>query len=154
MMVYVLTTIKICHLFSLLCQRRWVVENDRKRCSHFENRCNHTKLVENKIIDFSVSIHSPLLFSKKKYQVFWSSLGSCQLQLHCVKTVQLPIFFWLYFPVFRLNTEFYSVNLHIQSEYKKTWTRTNSLLDTFHAVQPGHLSYDCVKNSAKKYYQY
>ena len=29
---------------------------------------------------------------------------------------------------------FYSVNLRIQSEYRKKWTRNNSILDTFHAV--------------------
>ena len=31
-----------------------------------------------------------------------------------------------YFPVFRLNTEIYSVNLRIQSEYRKIRTRNNS----------------------------
>ena len=37
-----------------------------------------------------------------------------------------------HFPVFRLNTEIFSVNLRIQSDYRKVLTRNN--LDTFHAV--------------------
>ena len=36
-----------------------------------------------------------------------------------------------YFLVFRLNTGIYSVNLHIQSEYRKIWTRNNSLFGHF-----------------------
>ena len=36
-----------------------------------------------------------------------------------------------YFPVFGLNTEIYSVNLRIQSEYRKIWTRKNSVYGHF-----------------------
>ena len=36
-----------------------------------------------------------------------------------------------YFPVFRLNTQIYGINLCIQSEYRKIWTRNNSLLRHF-----------------------
>ena len=36
-----------------------------------------------------------------------------------------------YFPVFGLNTEFYSVNLRIQSEYRKIQTRNNPLFGHF-----------------------
>ena len=36
-----------------------------------------------------------------------------------------------YFPVFRLNTEIYSVNLRIQSKYRKIWTRNNSIFEHF-----------------------
>ena len=36
-----------------------------------------------------------------------------------------------YFPVFGLNTEFYSVNLRIQSEYRKIQTRNNSVFGHF-----------------------
>ena len=36
-----------------------------------------------------------------------------------------------YFPVFGLNTEVYSVNLHIQSEYRKIWTRKTSIFGHF-----------------------
>ena len=39
-----------------------------------------------------------------------------------------------YFPVFGLNTETYSANLHIHSEYRKIRTRKIPYLDTFHAV--------------------
>ena len=36
-----------------------------------------------------------------------------------------------YFPVFGLNTEIYSVNLRIQSEYRKIRTRNNSVFGQF-----------------------
>ena len=36
-----------------------------------------------------------------------------------------------YFPVFRLNTQNYGINLCIQSEYRKIWTRNNSLFRHF-----------------------
>ena len=36
-----------------------------------------------------------------------------------------------YFPVFGLNMEIYSVNLRIQPEYGKIWTRKNSVLGHF-----------------------
>ena len=36
-----------------------------------------------------------------------------------------------YFPAFGLNTEVYCVNLHIQSEYGKIWTRKNSVFRHF-----------------------
>ena len=39
-----------------------------------------------------------------------------------------------YFPVFRLNTEIYRINLRIQSEYMKMHTRKTPHLDIFHAL--------------------
>ena len=36
-----------------------------------------------------------------------------------------------YYPVFRLNTEIYSLNLRIQSEYRKIRTRNNSVFGHF-----------------------
>ena len=36
-----------------------------------------------------------------------------------------------YFPVFELNTEIYSVNLRIQSEYRKIRIRKNSVFGHF-----------------------
>ena len=39
-----------------------------------------------------------------------------------------------YFPVFELNTEIYSVNLRIQSEYRKIRTRKNSVFGHFHVM--------------------
>ena len=44
------------------------------------------------------------------------------------------IFSGPYFPVFRMNTEIYRVNLRIQSEYGKIRTRKN-YLNTFHALK-------------------
>ena len=36
-----------------------------------------------------------------------------------------------FFPVFRLNTDIYGVNLHKQSEYSKIQTRNNSVFGHF-----------------------
>ena len=36
-----------------------------------------------------------------------------------------------YFPVFELNTEIHGLNLRIQFEYKKIWTRKNSVFGHF-----------------------
>ena len=36
-----------------------------------------------------------------------------------------------YFPVFRLNMEIYSGNLHIQFEYRKIWTKNYSVFGHF-----------------------
>ena len=36
-----------------------------------------------------------------------------------------------FFPVFGLNMEIYSVNLRIQTEYRKIWTRENSVFGHF-----------------------
>ena len=43
--------------------------------------------------------------------------------IHCVKSVKYVVFSGPYFPVFWLSTEIYSVNLRIQSEYRKIQTR-------------------------------
>ena len=50
------------------------------------------------------------------------------------KVSKYGVFSGPYFPVFGLNTEIYSVNLRIQSEYPKIRIRKNSYLDTFDAV--------------------
>ena len=45
------------------------------------------------------------------------------------------VFSGTYFPIFQLNTEIYGVNLRIQSEYRKIWTRKNSIFAHFlHSV--------------------
>ena len=51
-----------------------------------------------------------------------------------MKSVQIRSFFWSVFSLFELNTEFYSVNLCIQSEYRKIRTRKTPYLDPFHKV--------------------
>ena len=53
---------------------------------------------------------------------------------HCVKNVQMRTFSGPYFPVFGLNTEIYSVNLRIQSKYRKIRTRKTPHLDDFYAL--------------------
>ena len=47
--------------------------------------------------------------------------------IHCVKRVISGP----YFPVFGLNTEIYEVDLRIQSEYGKIWTRNNFIFGHF-----------------------
>ena len=46
------------------------------------------------------------------------------------KVSKYGVFSGPYFPVFGLNTE-YSVNLHVQSEYRNIWTRKNSVFGHF-----------------------
>ena len=47
------------------------------------------------------------------------------------KVSKYRVFSSLYFPVFKLNTEIYGVNLGIKSEYRKIQTRKNSALGLF-----------------------
>ena len=48
------------------------------------------------------------------------------------------VFSGLYFPVFRLNTEIYSVNLRIQSKCRKIRTRKNSVFGHFSRCENSH----------------
>ena len=48
-----------------------------------------------------------------------------------------------YFPLLGLNTVIYSVHPRIQSEYRKTWTRNNSVF--------GHFSNSVINNLIKSY---
>ena len=50
------------------------------------------------------------------------------------KTTASEVFSGPYFPAFRLNTERYSVSLHIHSECRKIQTKITSNTGTFHAV--------------------
>ena len=50
---------------------------------------------------------------------------------HYIKRVRIRGFSGLYFPVFGLNMEIYSVNLHIQPEYGKMWIKTTPSTDSF-----------------------
>ena len=47
------------------------------------------------------------------------------------KVSKYEVIFGVYFHIFRLNTETYSVNVRIQSEYRKIRTRNNSILGHF-----------------------
>ena len=49
----------------------------------------------------------------------------------CEKFPNKEFFSGQYFPVFRLNTEIYGVNLRIQSKYRKIRTRKSSVLGHF-----------------------
>ena len=57
-----------------------------------------------------------------------------ELGFHFVKSVQIQSFSGLYFPVFRPNTEIYSVNLQIQSKCGKMRTRKTLYLDNIYTV--------------------
>ena len=48
-----------------------------------------------------------------------------------MKSFEIRIFSGPFFPEFALNTEIFSVNLPIQSEYRKTRARKNSLFGHF-----------------------
>ena len=54
--------------------------------------------------------------------------------LHCMKNVRIRRFSSEYFPVFGLSTEIYGVNLPIQSQCEKIWTRKTTNTDIFYAV--------------------
>ena len=60
------------------------------------------------------------------------------------KVFKYGIFSGLYFPVFGLNREIYSIYLRIQSKYRKTRTRKNSLFGYFFRS-------DCVSVYFKKF---
>ena len=49
----------------------------------------------------------------------------------CQKVSTCGVFSGPYFPVFGLKTEIYEINLPILSEYRKLWTRKNSVLGHF-----------------------
>ena len=68
---------------------------------------NHSKYFMHNFKNFSRSIHTA--WEVSKYGVFSDP----------------------YFPVFGLNTEIYSVNLRIQSKYRKIRTRKNSIFEHF-----------------------
>ena len=54
--------------------------------------------------------------------------------LHCLKSIRIRSYSGPYFLAFGLNTERYTVSLHIQSESRKIRTRIISNTDTFYAV--------------------
>ena len=51
--------------------------------------------------------------------------------LRYVESAQIRSFFRFVFSLFGLNTEIYSVNLRIKSEYRKIRTRKNSVIGHF-----------------------
>ena len=53
---------------------------------------------------------------------------------HYVKNVQNKIFFWIFFPVFGLNTEIYYENIRIQAEYGMGRPEKTLNSNTFRAV--------------------
>ena len=55
-------------------------------------------------------------------------------KMHFRKSVRIRSFSDPHFPAFGLNTEIYGVNLPIQFECGKIWTRKTSNTDTFYAV--------------------
>ena len=63
--------------------------------------------------------------------------------IHCVKNVRIRSYSGPHFPAFGLNTERYTVSLHIHSECGKIRTRITPNTDTFHSLTEtngGHLS--------------
>ena len=69
------------HLFFLLYQRRSSCWKYWKWCSYFENYYHNEETAEKNTINFLFSPYCTLLFSRKENRAFWSSSGSCPLQL-------------------------------------------------------------------------
>ena len=70
---------------------------------------------------------------------FWSLTGfgllfECRFKFQFVKSVRIRKYSGPHFLAFELNTERYSVSLHIQSERGKILTRITPNTDTFYAV--------------------
>ena len=74
--IYVLVLWKYIFTFHLKMISCWKY---RKWCSYIENFYHHGKKIENKI--FGQPLLHALVFQRRKYQVFWSTFGSCPLQL-------------------------------------------------------------------------
>ena len=68
-----------------------------------------------------------------KFLIFNIKLN-IDISLLPVKSVKIRSFSGPCFPVFGLNTKIYAINLRIQSEWRKKWTRKTPYLDTFHPV--------------------
>ena len=69
------------------------------------------------------------------------------------KVSKYGVFSGLYFPVFGLNREIYSVNFRIQSEYRKIWIRKNSVFGhLLHSVEQTykHCSWALFKKSCQR----
>ena len=66
---------------------------------------------------------------------------------HCVKSVKYGVIPGPYFPVFGLYTDIYGVNIGIQSEYRKIWTRDNSVFGHFSRIRENLYSRKRVKSS-------
>ena len=66
---------------------------------------------------------------KSKRHVLNFDMNAFNLTFNYLTTVwkmsNYGVFLCPYFPVFRLNTEIFLVNLHIQSKFVKIWTRKN-----------------------------
>ena len=67
----------------------------------------------------------------EQFTLFWLVNSPTKWNNHCVKSVQIQVFSGPYFPLFGPNVEIYSVNLRIQSEYRKILTRKNSVFGYF-----------------------
>ena len=81
-------------------------------------------------VQFNFSMPKLSLLKKCPYsELFWSVFSRIQTEYGEIRSYSGP-----YFPAFGLNTERYSVSLHIQSECGKIRTRITPNTDTFYAV--------------------
>ena len=103
-----------------------VTENWQYRStSDLQKRCSVTK--------FSWYYLCLSLFCKRETFGFFFFFAK---HIHCVKIVRIRSYSGPHFAAFGLNTERYSVSLHIQSKYWKIHTRITPNPDTFHALHP------------------
>ena len=77
-----------------------------------------------KIFDFPENTRKPLVFRWWIKRESWKANTAWKMSKY-------GFFSGPYFPVFRLNTEIYSVNLRIQSKYRKIRTRKKSVFGHF-----------------------
>ena len=88
--IYVSVSIIIFHLFSVLCQRRYYCWKYRKWGSHLKNRYHYANVVENAIINFSITPYCTLLFSRKEnFKLFEVALPDvlCNGTIGCIWNV-------------------------------------------------------------------
>ena len=62
------------------------------------------------------------------------------LRITAKNVLKYKLLFGPYFAVFVMNTQIYSVNLRVQSEYGKIWTRKNPYSGTFYRGKISSLS--------------
>ena len=98
----------------------------------------------------SFTNHKPLIPTLKWCNVILHQLSPTSWNyLTPRKVFKYGVFSVPYFLVFGLITEIYSLNLRIQSEYKKIRTRNYSVLDTFHPVEVSNEKKQVASKSGK-----
>ena len=83
---------------------------------------------------YFVSVGLQLYWNWTSSLIFLTDFDHTISLIHCVKSVHNRSYSGPHFPALGLNTERYSLSLHIQSECGKMRTRITLNMDTFYAV--------------------